>query len=935
MINRNLNRIILLVSLLAGVQALPGSDKYLEDRSSRAKIFDITDRAAGIHNAGNIGLFFENRGKLYPRRLSDGPSGEYPINSGRHYIWRINPKFGVAAQDGLPVNVIQAHFTQNEEWEAVGGYHNPDYAKIAFSDNSITWPENGWPVKDKDGNAMILSDQDSYCVYDDAENSLTELGIQVIQRGFAYGVSFARDILFFRYEIINNGPYDLDSTYFSLYSDIDIGYVSGNSEWEDDYFGIEKDLNSLYMYDYDNYSAEWGGATGYFGVAMLKTPEINGEEGGLTGVHWNGYYYDIDDDSLMFAIMSSDLNYLPDKYAQDQYFHFSTDPYFDDPDLIKEGGEDIVGWANSGPYTLNRGDTLTFHTAIIGGIDFENYMDNLESAFTVVQKDYSLPKPPPSPVLTALPGDGKVILSWSNDSEEKLDEFSGEYDFEGYRIYRSLDKGIHWDPVDRNINPLAGANPIPLVDMDIVNGIGDDTGVSYSFIDTDVKNGFEYWYTITAYDRGTEVIEQLESSIGNTLDAPNTVSVIPVSTPSGTVASALDEVVYTGTSSTNYTVEILSVAPNLVFTDPYEISFSYVIKNEFGDLKTETELIISDSSAVRPHKFGIEFLPDNRFQAWNLTLGETIDRSTTYTTTVSRKLDGSNMKVSFHDPDTLYLPEPGDMITVSFAATVRKGDGIVLDQRPWEVGKNYATSDGLVFRIIPEYMGEVVTSGTEPPVTADLFIDDIDALLDTTLVLSFSQLDIDDGDLFTVLTPYMDSLGNLVSVGVPDTLYDGSYFSVYGLGGSIAFEDGADINETTIISVRTYSENPLSLLDRFEFTMKDAIFSEDKLKMDTEETSIKVVPNPYMVSSLWEPEFGELAYEPIRQIQFINLPPECDIHVFTIAGDLIKTLNHSNGTGTEAWDLRAAGGRELAPGIYLYVVKSGSFEFMNRFAVIK
>lgn len=45
------------------------------------KILGIEDRAGGTHNASNIGLFFENRGKLYPRRLTQGPSGEFPRKS--------------------------------------------------------------------------------------------------------------------------------------------------------------------------------------------------------------------------------------------------------------------------------------------------------------------------------------------------------------------------------------------------------------------------------------------------------------------------------------------------------------------------------------------------------------------------------------------------------------------------------------------------------------------------------------------------------------------------------------------------------------------------------------------------------------------------------------------------------------------------------------
>lgn len=98
---------------------------------------------------------------------------------------------------------------------------------------------------------------------------------------------------------------------------------------------------------------------------------------------------------------------------------------------------------------------------------------------------------------------------------------------------------------------------------------------------------------------------------------------------------------------------------------------------------------------------------------------------------------------------------------------------------------------------------------------------------------------------------------------------------------------------------------------------------------------IKVVPNPYVVSSLFEPEFGELRREPLRQLQFINLPNQCTIYIFTIDGDLIKTINHNSNFGTATWDLRTDGGREISTGIYLYVVKTDEGEYLNRFAVIK
>ncbi len=135
-----MKNILLLSLILAGFaasQVKPKEIESIERALGLEKASGITDRAGGTHNASNIGLFFENRGKLYPRRLAQGPSGEFPINSAQHYIYRINPMVG------FPGNVIQGRFTTNEEWEAVGGYQAAGSAKIAFSDNPASWPATG------------------------------------------------------------------------------------------------------------------------------------------------------------------------------------------------------------------------------------------------------------------------------------------------------------------------------------------------------------------------------------------------------------------------------------------------------------------------------------------------------------------------------------------------------------------------------------------------------------------------------------------------------------------------------------------------------------------------------------------------------------------------------------------------------------------------
>jgi hypothetical protein len=121
--------------------------------------------------------------------------------------------------------------------------------------------------------------------------------------------------------------------------------------------------------------------------------------------------------------------------------------------------------------------------------------------------------------------------------------------------------------------------------------------------------------------------------------------------------------------------------------------------------------------------------------------------------------------------------------------------------------------------------------------------------------------------------------------------------------------------------------------DRFTFTTSPEGGVQSLSDADLEK--IKVVPNPYVISSLYEQEYGLLLREPIRALKFNNLPAHCTIYIFNIAGDKVQTIEHASDNGTETWNMRAVGGREIAPGIYLYLVKTETAQKLGRFAVIK
>jgi len=168
---------------------------------------------------------------------------------------------------------------------------------------------------------------------------------------------------------------------------------------------------------------------------------------------------------------------------------------------------------------------------------------------------------------------------------------------------------------------------------------------------------------------------------------------------------------------------------------------------------------------------------------------------------------------------------------------------------------------------------------------------------------------------------------------IADTLFTNEAFSFDGIQGQVSFTASQPPSAGNKFSVEVVKPIAPNLLDKYEFAIQGSSVSKSEVKKSL--NKIRVVPNPYLVSSLYEPEFGELRKEPLRQIQFINLPPECTIYIFTLDADRIKTIYHESTNGTEVWDLRAESGREIAPGIYIYVVKTKNAQFMERFAVIK
>jgi hypothetical protein len=251
--------------------------------------------------------------------------------------------------------------------------------------------------------------------------------------------------------------------------------------------------------------------------------------------------------------------------------------------------------------------------------------------------------------------------------------------------------------------------------------------------------------------------------------------------------------------------------------------------------------------------------------------------------------------------------------------------------RTLEIGKEISTSDGVIYKFSkPEIIKDVSRVGGTDLFNITFSVADEAAIENNYYLISVNGNGTDGQGGFINILIRNESQETIAQF---DTVYNFGTFTFKGISGKVEFNSSSPPSPGNIYSLTTQVPVSINLQDKYSFRIAGSYINKELMAENI--SNIKVVPNPYIVSSLYEPEYGELRKEPLRQIQFINLPNECTIYIFSVAADLVKTIYHSSTNGTEAWDLKAEGKREIAPGVYIYVVKADGIEYKSKFAIIK
>lgn len=612
----------------------------------------------------------------------------------------------------------------------------------------------------------------------------------------------------------------------------------------------------------------------------------------------------------------------------------------------------------SGFFPLLVGQTERFSIAMLFGDGprhdaGSDIYRNKQWVAKAYNENYNFAKAPYTPKLIAVPGDNQVTLYWDDTAEDSEDPITGR-DFEGYRIYRSTETQFQ-DMVA--ITDAFGSKTFmePIVQYDLNNAykgfiythrnpdnsttdyqvvpvkgvqfwLGENTGLKHTYVDNNVKNGYTYYYAITAYDHGDPLpdkqIPPTECSIQISIDAAGNISkgrnvsiVQPEAPVAGYVGADID------------TIQAVSVLkPSGSFT--YRIVDPALVKENQNYRITFEDTI---------RRGGVAEADTMSTKCW--TLADITNENMGIIDTLVKRSGKLN-------------PTDEQPIIDGYQLIINNSKFVQINRTKSHWSRNRVYDMG--FRVFKAGF----TIGTMYP--SDYMIVFGDVGMDTSSYLKLSRITLPEKPVnFKV---YNMSTSNYIDFAFWETHGNDGIFSLdyYNTDYIILMERDQkdslivtwqfhtvyDTTKTAPVVGDTafiYLSKPFLSSMVLEFTTHKELVDETQVKSQLND--IRVVPNPYIATNSWEPLNPYSSGHGPRHLHFINLPASCTIRIFNIRGQLVDEIEHQSITsgaemniwnGTEIWNMLTKDNLDIAYGVYIYHIDAGKFgQKIGKFAVIK
>ena len=614
----------------------------------------------------------------------------------------------------------------------------------------------------------------------------------------------------------------------------------------------------------------------------------------------------------------------------------------------------------SGPFTMAVGDTNQTVVSVIAALG----SDRLSSVSVLKFYDrfaqeafdnlFELPKAPPSPALQATPFSGEILLNWGYDQAavEKVEQFDDKgFLFEGYNLYQlpsagaDISQGIKLATYD----VVNEATVITQEEFDDDSGLilelpvqqGKNSGLQrFQMITTDrfrekpLADGQEYYFGITAYSFNpdpTATIKSLESPVTVVAVVPQTLKPgVRLSQASGDTLQVSHE----GPGDGN--VVPMVVDATKLTGDNYSVTFNddgtwnllnstkgdTVLKNQVNQSGDDNYLVV-DGMLVKvigppPGINSIVELNPNTLEVADANLWVSLNnygRSQQWPVIVVTATSTTNLSdidrfglMSPKDYDIIFTEDDSTLLWNYFTDAVLKdattGEPQFAPFTFWRIDLDGSRTRLPVTILDADEDGtwNRAWDGVFGPAYEPLYVYD-NAAYDPALVDDYIAAD--NGTASPGYGPWgvnypavnRFTIGMYIDVdgyATPDQLDENGYF----LGPPAPGE-----------YIRVITNKPNSPVDTYTFSSQSPTTSKDLALQDVEK--INVFPNPYYGFHRAE----ENRFQ--RFVTFNHLPQKATMRVFTIAGDLVRTIEKDDETQFARWDLQNENQLPVASGMYL------------------
>lgn len=537
------------------------SDKKLQ------KIAD--DDNSKFTNVGNIGLTLTNFGMYgngFSGRWPKQPSCEYPIGSGIEHIFAGGLWIGGyvskdAAGTGRTGPFVTTGAVDKSSVSSRGGgfeYTNLPGKRISersslltskyFSPNAVSHQD--FVMDFVDTNRVLLSSNN------EAIPDHIPLGLSIHQEAYVWNYTFANFFVIMNYWIKNVSDKYIDSVFAGLWTDTVIRNTIISPPGTSNFFtrgGNGYDDSLKIGYEFDS-NGDIGFTDSYVGIQFLGASPTKHTANFVSWTHSNTT------DPLFFTPMDDLQRY------EKMLGYFADGAKFGDAVKLStlQAPSNRSVLVSSGPFSkIAPGDSINVVFAIVCAKKFgyepasldtkeqkRNLFTNAGWALRAYNgedrngngvldpgedldgdgkiKRFILPAPPASPAVKIVPEDRKVTIYWDKRAESSVDPISSKKDFEGYRLYRTnagydltntqdvLGSMVLLAEFDSLSNPVGyntGFSKVRLAEPVVFDG--DTNKYYYKFEIDNLLNGWQYTYSVTAFDKGDQEnnLESLESSI--------------------------------------------------------------------------------------------------------------------------------------------------------------------------------------------------------------------------------------------------------------------------------------------------------------------------------------------------------------------------------------------------------------------------------------